>query len=84
MTPLRFVMLDDGTQVGEVAFARSVPRIGEGITLEPGRQGEDPRRFRVDDIDRGYIQAGAKTSTYKDSTVTVYLIDVNDPRREKP
>ncbi len=83
MIPLRCVMFDnDRVQVGEVKFARSVPRRGEGITHEALATGEPMRRYRVHDIDRGYVQATPKSTVYKESTVTVYLIDANDPRRD--
>lgn len=84
MLPLQFVRFDDGTPVGDVKLARDIPRIGEGITLEAVASGEQSRRFRVEDVDRGYIQTTPKSSTHKESTVTVYLIDANDPRREHP
>lgn len=83
MTPLQFVTLD-GTPLCDVKFARSVPSIGEGITLEPVATGDKPRQYRVDDVDRGFVQASPKSSTYKESTVVVYLIDHDDPRREPP
>lgn len=82
MLPVQF-SLEDGTPVGDVKFAREAPRIGEGITLEAVATGVAARRFRVVDVDRGYIQTTPKSSTYKDSTVTVYLIDADDPRRDK-
>jgi hypothetical protein len=82
--PLSFRMFDDESPVGEVKLAREAPRIGEGITLEPLATGDQPRRFRVHDIDRGYVQATPKSPAHKESTVVVYLIDANDPRREAP
>lgn len=84
MLPLQFVRFDDGTPLGDVKLAREIPRIGEGITLEAVATGEHSRRYRVEDVDRGYIQTSPKTTAHKESTVTVYLIDVNDPRRESP
>lgn len=82
MIPMQFARFDDNTPLGGVQFARQVPRIGDGITLEPVATGETARRYRVEDVDRGYVQTGPKTATYKESTVTVYLIDVDDPRRD--
>lgn len=84
MIPLQFARFDDGSMLGAVQFARTVPRVGEGITLEPVATGESPRRYRVEDVDRGYVQSGPKQPTYKESTVTIYVIDANDPRRERP
>lgn len=84
MTPLQFVRFDDDTPLGGVQFARSVPHIGEGITLEAVATGDPLRRYRVEDIDRGYIQTGPKSIVYRESTVTVYVIDADDPRRERP
>jgi hypothetical protein len=82
VTPIQFALFDDRTNVGEVKHARSVPAIGEGITLEPVKTGERPRRFRVHDVDRGYVQTGPGSPIYRDSTVIVYLIDADDPRRD--
>jgi hypothetical protein len=83
--PLRFVMFDDDqVQVGEVKMARDVPRVGEGMTFESVATGEPMRRFRVHDVDRGYVQTTPRQATYKESTVVVYLIDANDPRRDFP
>jgi hypothetical protein len=80
--PLQFALFDDRTTLGEVKLARSVPAIGEGITLEPVKTGEHPRRFRVHDVDRGYVQTGPRAATFRESTVLVYLIDADDPRRD--
>lgn len=81
MAPIQFY-LDDEPLAG-VAFTRAVPGIGEGITLEYIDR-RPPSRYRVVDVDRGYVQAGPKGSAFKESTIAVYLIDSNDPRRERP
>jgi len=80
--PLRFVLFDDQTQVGEVKLARFVPSKGDGITHESVKSGEPMRRYRVIDVDRGYVQSNPGGGVYKESTVVVYLIDANDPRRD--
>jgi hypothetical protein len=81
--PVQFC-LDDGTPLGDVKLSRREYTIGEGVTLEPLGTGEAPRRYRVVDVDHGLIQTTPKSTTYKDSTTTVYLIEADDPRRERP
>lgn len=84
MIPMQFYLEDDTTPLGEVKLARRVPCIGEGVTLEPLATGGRPRRFRVVEVDNGYVQSTPKSAVYKDGGVAVYLIDADDPRREKP
>jgi hypothetical protein len=79
MIPVQFYLDDD--PYGDVKLARSIPGIGEGITLEYIDR-KETGRFRVVDVDRGYVQANPRSTTFKESTVAVYLIDHNDPRRE--
>jgi hypothetical protein len=79
MIPLQFYLDDD--PIGDVKLARSVPSIGEGMTLEFIDR-VPTARYRVVDVDRGYVQANPRSTTFKESTVAVYLIGADDPRRE--
>ncbi len=82
MFPIMFYLDDE--PIGEVDIARRVPAIGEGITLDHAATGRPPGRYRVVDVDSGFVQSGSRGSKYRPSTVAVYLIAHDDPRRERP
>lgn len=67
------------TALARTTISRKVPHIGEGITLVV-RDGTTPRRFRVVDVDHAYTAQNHEV-TFKDSTVSVFIVDANDPRR---
>lgn len=83
MFEIRFYSDDDRDPNPEDAIAvtrtaRKVPDIGHGVTLVT-RDGT-LRRYRVVDVDHGYTAQHAH-NTFTESTVAVYVMDADDPRR---
>ena len=85
MYDLVFYHDDDKNPLPETALARSrtsrkVPGIGEGVTFVTRDGAGAPSRYRVVDVDHAYT-AQHQATNFTESTVAVYLIDHDDPRR---
>ena len=79
MYQIQFYLDDDPLHVA--TMCRYVPAIGAGITFEHPTRKAPPTRYRVVDVDHGYVERGTGAGEYKESTVAVYLIGADDPRR---
>lgn len=83
---LRFYSDDDRDPKPDDAIAvartsRKVPGIGEAVTLVARDGQSNPRRYRVVDVDHGYVAQHPTGTNFNESTVAVYVMDADDPRR---